>query len=98
VRYSNLAVPSLEVSGVGTSPVPYVVAAGPSDSLARNLGWSNSLGAGQISLHLQLQLWVSAEAIIFFPNMTAPSTALGKSWKAFQDKPWPDAALGPVKL
>ena len=98
VRYGNLAVPSMESAGAKTSPAPYVVAAGPSDSLARNLGWENSLGAGQMSLHLQLQLWVSAESLIFFPNPKAPSTALGKSWKVHQEKPWPDPALAPVKL
>ena len=98
VRYSNLAVPSMESTGAKTSPAPYVVAAGPSDSLARNLGWENSLGAGAMSLHLQLQLWVSAESLIFFPNSKAPSTALGKAWKAHQEKPWPDPALVPVKL
>jgi hypothetical protein len=98
VRYSNLAVPSMESTGAKTSPTPYVVAADPSDSLARNLGWANSLGAGQMSLHLQLQLWVSAESLIFFPNSKAPSTALGKAWKAHQEKPWPDPALVPMKL
>lgn len=98
MRYSNLAVPSMESTGTKTLTTPYVVAAGSSDSLARNLGWENSLGAGQMSLHLQLQLWVAAESLIFFPNSRSPSTALGKSWKAHQDKPWPDPALAPVIL
>lgn len=98
VRYGNLALPSMESAGASTSPAPYVVAADPADSLARNLGWGNSLGAGQMSLHLQLQLWVPAEALICFPNPKSPSTPLGKAWKAHREKPWPDPALVPVKL
>jgi hypothetical protein len=77
----------------------FVVGAGHGDALAGGLDWpENSLGRGQLSLHHQVKMFLSAGDVIFYPSEAQPTRPLGLSWKAHLHNPFEGKAFEAVDL
>jgi hypothetical protein len=93
-RYANYCVPT--VATTGGRVAHYVIGAGVDDPLASSAGCVNELGRRRLSVHLQVRPFLSAQAVVFFPNSGAPANPLGRAWKAHEAKPWTDQAFEPA--
>jgi hypothetical protein len=93
---ASLSVPSVSVAG--GSAAAYVMSSGIDDALALNHNWPNTMGQGRLSAYVQVQLFLPAAEIIFYPNERMPTTPLGRAWQAYQARPWPGRAFQTVTM
>jgi len=92
-RYTSRATTSVPVDGQSAT---HLSAAGPSDPLALNLHYQNSLGAGCISMYLQVSQHIPALQAVSYPDDHDPLTPMGRAWKTHQATPFAGAAFRPV--